>query len=98
MKMDNVEPVVTGPHTKYAGKRYKLGKLPYMARHTGTNTNGEAWAVIEAMFRLSPTIDFWDLCVACRHHKHGTKAAKGPQSWIRYLIRNEYLVLSSIQR
>jgi len=88
----SVEPVVTGPHTKYAGKRYKLGNH-YNVHKSENNTNWKSYRVILAMFDLSQApVDFWDLCVAVRHHKHGTKAAKGPQSFIRYLIRNDYLI------
>ena len=93
--MNKLEPIVTGPHNKYAGKRYRLNpqKTPAF-KHTGTNTNAESWAVIEAMFKLNKSLDYWDLCVACRHHKHGTKAANSPQAWINYLIReqNRWLV------
>jgi hypothetical protein len=89
--MKSTDPIVTGPYTKYAGKQYKLGR-PYAAQITGTNTNAQSWAIIEAMFALHPVWDFWDLAVACRHHIHGTQAAKGPQSWVRYLIRSGHLV------
>lgn len=86
-----IEPIVTGPTTKYAGKSYRLGR-PYYPEKNGKHTNAQSWAVIQAMFRLNASIDFWDLAVAVRHHRHGTQKARGPQSFIRYLIRSGHLV------
>ena len=85
--MSNVEPVVTGPETKYAGV-YKLGEAPQsLMRH-----NLQSWQIIEAILCAYGRADFWDLSVAVRGHKHGTKSAKGPQSFVRYCIRSGWLV------
>ena len=85
--MSNVDPIVTGPATKFAGT-YKLGELPQnLLPH-----NLESWRIVEAILRAYQTADFWDLSVAVRGHRHGTKAAKGPQSFIRYCIRSGWLV------
>jgi len=83
----SVDPIVTGPFTKYAGKKYRLGDTPNMLNPD----NAASWRIIEAMITAYGPRDFWDLAVACRDHKHGTQAAKGPQSWIRYCIRSGWL-------
>ena len=84
--MSDVEPVVTGPATIYAG-RYKLGSLPQsLASH-----NLKSWKIIETILDAYGTADFWDLAVAVRGHKHGTKKVKGPQSFVRYCIRSGWL-------
>ena len=84
--MDDVQPVVVGPPTKYAGT-YKLGERPQtLALH-----NRASWKIIEAILDAYGTADFWDLAVAVRGHKHGTKGAKGPQSFVRYCIRSGWL-------
>lgn len=84
--MDAVQPMVVGPPTKYAG-RYKLGARPQdLAAH-----NLASWKIIEAILDAYGVADFWDLAVAVRGHKHGTKRAKGPQSFVRYCIRSSWL-------
>lgn len=86
--MSDVQPVVTGPYTKYAGKKYRVGRPPgTMALH-----NHVSWMIIEAMIKAYGAREFWDLAVAVRGHKHGDKAAKGPQSFVRYCIREGWLV------
>ncbi len=75
--MHNVEPVVSGPPTKYAG-RYRRGISPQgLAPH-----NLVSWKIIEAILDAYGVADFWDLAVAVRGHKHGTKKVKGPQSFV----------------
>ena len=84
--MSNVNPVVSGPETKYAGM-YKIGTWP----QTLIPHNLQSWRIIEAILDAYGCADFWDLSVAVRDHKHGTKNAKGPQSFVRYCIRSGWL-------
>jgi hypothetical protein len=85
-EVDGVEPIVTGPPTKYEGV-YRLGVAPQgLASH-----NLASWRVIEAILAAYGTADFWDLAVAVRGHKHGTQRVRGPQSFVRYCIRNGWL-------
>lgn len=85
--MSKVDPVVIGPPTTHGGT-YKLGEPPRsLMPH-----NLASWKVIEAILTAYGTADFWDLSVAVRGHKHGTKSAKGPQSFIRYCIKRGWLV------
>jgi hypothetical protein len=84
--MSSVEPVVTGPQTRFAG-RYKI-----LSRPQGlASRNLMSWKIIEAILDAYGTADFWDLSVAVRGHKFETKKVKGPQSFIRYCIRNGWL-------
>ena len=85
-EMSSVAPVVTGPPTKYEG-RYRIKSPPQgLAPH-----NQVSWKVIAAVLDAYETADFWDLSVAVRGHKHGTKKVKGPQSFVRYCIRCGWL-------
>lgn len=86
-----MQPRVNGLRSQNAGKRYKLGR-PYDAQQKSTNSNYESWQVILAMFALAPVHDYGDLCVACRHHRHGDGSKHGPEPWIDYLIKNGWLV------
>lgn len=84
--MSDVDPVVTGPPTIYAG-RYQLGIQPQsLASH-----NLRSWKIIEAIMNAYGAADFLDLAVAVRGHQHGTKKANGPQSFVRYCIRSGWL-------
>ncbi len=85
--MSSYQPVVTGPETKYAGM-YKFGQAP----QTLMSHNLKSWRIIEAILTAYGKADFWDLAVAVRGHKHGTKSAKGPQDFIRYCIKSGWLV------
>lgn len=84
--MASVEPAVIGNSTRDAG-RYKLGVPPRsLAPH-----NLDSWRIIEAILQARGTADYYDLAVAVRGHKHGTKAAKGPQSFVSYCIKSRWL-------
>lgn len=86
---------VYGPTNVHSMHSYRVNpKRPARFIRMGTNTNYESWKVMEAMFKLSRVIDYWDLCVACRHHVHGDKACKGkgPVPWINYCIKSGWLV------
>lgn len=85
----NIAPmVVPAPltDTKHDGM-YKLTLKGHNRYHLPTEHNDVSWQVIRFMLIAYDTVDFWDLCVAVRKHKHGTRAAKGPQSFVRYLKR-----------
>jgi hypothetical protein len=84
--MSNIDPVVSGPDTKYAGV-YKLGAPP----QTLMAHNLQSWRIIQAILDAYGSADFWDLSVAVRGHKHGTKSAKGPQGFVRYCIKSGWL-------
>ena len=82
-----VEPQVIGRSTKDAGI-YRLGTRPSsLAPH-----NAASWAIIEAILAARSKANFYDLAVAVRGHVHGTKNAKGPQSFVSYCIRRGWLV------
>ena len=85
--MTSTHPVVTGPSSKYAGM-YKLGEAPgAMKPH-----NLESWRIVEAILLAYGTADFWDLSVAVRGHKHGTRSgSNSPQGFIRYCIISGWL-------
>ena len=85
--MNDFDPVVMGSPTKYAGT-YKLGVRPQrLAPH-----NLASWRIIEAILDAYGTADFWDLAVAVRGHKHGTKGVKDPQHFVSYCNRMGWLV------
>ncbi len=86
MSDEEFQPVVTGPATKYVG-RYRLKSAPGPLAHH----NQVSWNIIEAILNAYGSADFWDLAVAVRDHKHGTKKAKGPQSFVRYCIRSGWI-------
>jgi hypothetical protein len=84
--MNDFGPVVSGPTTKYGGM-YRLKSRPErLVPH-----NQKSWKIIEAILDAYGSADFWDLAVAVRQHKHGTKRARGPQSFIRYCIRSGWI-------
>lgn len=83
----NMYPIVTGRATKDAG-RYKIGDRPQnLAAH-----NLVSWRIIEAILDAYGSADFYDLAVAVRGHVHGTKSASGPQSFVSYCIKCNWLV------
>jgi hypothetical protein len=85
------EPLVTGPRSKHAGKRFRLGKAPQrqMARH-----NEVSWRIIVAIMEAYGSADYWDLACACRGHLHENNPddRRGPQHWVDYCIKREWLV------
>lgn len=79
-------PRVIGRATKDAGV-YKLGTTPsWLAPH-----NQESWDIIVAILKAYGRADYYDLAVSVRQHKHGDKAASGPQSFVSYCIRSGWL-------
>lgn len=84
--MQSVEPVVTGPETKYAGK-YKRGVAPERLEEN----NLASWRVIDAILEAYGEADFWDLAVAVRGHKHYGETAGAPQKFVQYCINNGWL-------
>lgn len=84
--MEKFQPMVTGPSSKYEGA-YKLNSSPEnLLQH-----NFVSWKIIEAILTAYGTADFWDLSVAVRGHKHGTKSARGPQDFVKYCIKNGWI-------
>jgi hypothetical protein len=84
--MSDSIPTVSGRDTKDAG-RYMLGTKPQGLAHH----NLKSWRIIEAMLEARGSVDYYDLAVAVRGHEHGTKAARGPQSFVSYCIRRGWL-------
>ncbi len=83
---DPTLPRVLGRATKDAGI-YKLGTAPTrLAPH-----NQESWDIIVAILKAYGKADYYDLAVSVRQHKHGDKAASGPQSFVSYCIRSGWL-------
>ncbi len=83
----NPYPLVQGTPTKDAGN-YRLGAQPQsLAKH-----NLSSWRIIEAILHAYGTADYFDLAVAVRGHRHGTKSASGPQAFVSYCIRRGWLV------
>lgn len=79
-------PRVIGRTTKDAGT-YKLGTTPlHLAPH-----NQQSWDIIAAILKAYGTADYYDLAVSVRQHRHGDKAASGPQSFVSYCIRSGWL-------
>lgn len=87
--MSRTEPIVHGTLTKDAG-RYKLGMRPQnLASH-----NRVSLRIIEAILEARCMADCYDLAVAVRRHKHGTKVASSPQSFVWYCIKSGWLELA----
>ena len=61
--MKAYEPRVTGPKTKNANKRYRLGKTPQRAM---ASQNAVKWTIIEAITAAYGSADYRDLACAYR--------------------------------
>ena len=84
--MTDSYPRVEGRPSKDSGL-YRMGTPPEgLAAH-----NLASWKIINAILEAYETADYYDLAVAVRNHKHGTKAASGPQSFVSYCIRRGWL-------
>jgi hypothetical protein len=60
-------------------------------QNTGTNSNEESYAKIRAYLERRGRATVRQLADLIPFHKHGTARAKGPESFVRYCIRNEWL-------
>ena len=84
------QPTVTGIPTVYDG-RYTRGKSPEFHKGRYSPANRASWSIIEAILSARGEANFWDLAAAVRGHKDGSSPFKGPQSFVRYCVRREWL-------